>query len=121
MYMYMQNSRGCVLFCAISLSLSLSPQLAAFGLSVLEDVDPNPANFVSAGVITTASVLVGCLLRLEPNTETKVQIHLVINAAYNNNCDHACINQPLGAKVEFPEPREIANAFTIITYIFKTL
>ena len=26
-------------------------------------------------------------------------------------CDHACINQPLGTKVEFPEQGEIANTY----------
>ena len=31
-------------------------------------------------------------------------------------CDHACINQLLGAKVEFPE---LANAFTIIPIHFS--
>ena len=36
-------------------------------------------------------------------------------------CDHACINQPLGAKVEFSERREIANAFTIIAIHFQYL
>ena len=30
----------------------------------------------------------------------------------------ACIYQPLGAKVEFPEPRELANAFTNIPIHF---
>ena len=35
--------------------------------------------------------------------------------------DHACINQPLGAKVEFSERREIANAFTIIPIHFQYL
>ena len=52
-------------------TLSLS-QLSGFGLSILEGVDPNSDNFVSAGIITTRSVLVGCLLRLEPNLQTKV-------------------------------------------------
>ena len=35
---------------------------------------PNADNFVSAGIITTRSVLVGCLLRLEPNLQTKVSV-----------------------------------------------
>ena len=34
-------------------------------------------------------------------------------------CDHACINQPLGAKVEFAERRKIANAFTILHIHFS--
>ena len=36
-------------------------------------------------------------------------------------CDYACINQPLGAKVEFSERREIADAFTIIPIHFQYL
>ena len=36
-----------------------------------------------------------------------------------DKCDHACINQPLGAKVS--ERREIANAFTIIPIHFRYL
>lgn len=49
-----------------------SNKLMGFGVSILEGVDPNPDNFVSAGVINTRAVLVGCLLRLEPNLQTKM-------------------------------------------------
>jgi len=42
-------------------------------LSVLAEVDPNPNNFVGAGVLHTSSDgKVGCLLRLEPNREAKL-------------------------------------------------
>ena len=51
---------------------SLSAQLLGFGVSVLADIDPNPDNFVSAGIINASSTRVGCLLRLEPNKEIKV-------------------------------------------------
>ena len=47
-------------------------QLKGYGVSVIEGVDPNADNFVSAGIINTRSTLIGCLLRLEPNKETKV-------------------------------------------------
>ena len=47
-------------------------QLMGFGVSTLDEIDPNPDNFVSAGVINTRAVLIGCLLRLEPNLQTKV-------------------------------------------------
>ncbi len=47
-------------------------QIVGFGLSAIDDIDPNPDNFVSAGIVNTQSVLVGCLLRLEPNKQTKV-------------------------------------------------
>ena len=46
--------------------------------------------------------------------QTKVKIIIII-------CDYACINQPLGAKVEFSGRREIANAFTIIPIHFQYL
>lgn len=32
----------------------------------MKNIDPNPENFVAAGIIYTASLQVGCLLRLEP-------------------------------------------------------
>lgn len=41
-------------------------------MSALDGIDPNPDNFVSAGILNTKAVLVGCLLRLEPNMEKKV-------------------------------------------------
>ena len=44
-------------------------------LSILPDVDPNPNNFVGAGVIHMSSDgKVGCLLRLEPNRDAKVRL-----------------------------------------------
>jgi AP-2 complex subunit alpha len=39
---------------------------------VLEGVDPNERNFVGATVLHMREGKVGCLLRLEPNVETKV-------------------------------------------------
>lgn len=42
------------------------------GVSVIENVDPNPDNFVSAGIINTKTALIGCLLRLEPNKDKNV-------------------------------------------------
>ena len=51
-------------------------QLKGYGVSVLTGVDPNADNFVSAGIVNTRSTLIGCLLRLEPNKETKVRYTL---------------------------------------------
>ena len=53
-------------------SVSFLWQLKGYGVSVLAGVDPNPDNFVSAGIVNTRTTLIGCLLRLEPNKETKV-------------------------------------------------
>ena len=41
-------------------------------MSVITGVDPNADNFVSAGIINTRTTLIGCLMRLEPNKDTKV-------------------------------------------------
>ncbi|NWQ72176.1 AP2A2 protein, partial [Neopipo cinnamomea] len=43
-----------------------------FGSALLEEVDPNPANFVGAGIIHTKTTQIGCLLRLEPNLQAQM-------------------------------------------------
>uniref|UniRef100_A0A3B5MHL2 Clathrin adaptor alpha/beta/gamma-adaptin appendage Ig-like subdomain domain-containing protein n=1 Tax=Xiphophorus couchianus TaxID=32473 RepID=A0A3B5MHL2_9TELE len=47
-------------------------KLLGFGVALLDGVDPNPANFVGAGIIHTKTTQVGCLLRLEPNTQAQM-------------------------------------------------
>ncbi|XP_062275485.1 AP-2 complex subunit alpha-2 isoform X2 [Scomber scombrus] len=47
-------------------------KILGFGVALLDGVDPNPTNFVGAGVIHTKSTQVGCLLRLEPNTQAEM-------------------------------------------------
>lgn len=47
--------------------------MLGFGISILEGIDPNPDNYVSAGVIHTRSGQVGCLIRLEPNKNAQVR------------------------------------------------
>ncbi|XP_022082511.1 AP-2 complex subunit alpha-2-like [Acanthaster planci] len=42
-------------------------KLMGFGIGLLEGVDPNPDNFVCAGIIHSRSAQIGVLLRLEPN------------------------------------------------------
>lgn len=51
----------------------LPPQLLGFGSALLDNVDPNPENFVGAGIIQTKALQVGCLLRLEPNAQAQVR------------------------------------------------
>lgn len=53
----------------------LHSQIVGFGVALLDGVDPNPANFVGAGVIHTKNTQVGCLLRLEPNAQAQVKAH----------------------------------------------
>ncbi|MFT7814814.1 AP-2 complex subunit alpha-1-like isoform X2 [Arapaima gigas] len=50
----------------------LKAKLLGLGTALLENVDPNPENFVCAGVIQTKAKQVGCLLRLEPNTQAQM-------------------------------------------------
>ncbi|KAB1273309.1 AP-2 complex subunit alpha-1 [Camelus dromedarius] len=47
-------------------------QLLGFGSALLDNVDPNPENFVGAGIIQTKALQVGCLLRLEPNAQAQM-------------------------------------------------
>uniref|UniRef100_A0A8C8GEE8 AP-2 complex subunit alpha n=1 Tax=Oncorhynchus tshawytscha TaxID=74940 RepID=A0A8C8GEE8_ONCTS len=47
-------------------------KIMGFGAALLDGVDPNPSNFVGAGVIHTKTTQVGCLLRLEPNTQAQM-------------------------------------------------
>ncbi|XP_036946619.1 AP-2 complex subunit alpha-2 isoform X3 [Acanthopagrus latus] len=51
----------------------LKAKLLGLGTALLDNVDPNPENYVCAGVIQTKSQQVGCLLRLEPNAQAQVQ------------------------------------------------
>ncbi|ESO08777.1 hypothetical protein HELRODRAFT_156513 [Helobdella robusta] len=45
----------------------IKQKLSLFGLTVLDGIDPNPVNIVSAGILNTASLLIGVLVRLELN------------------------------------------------------
>ncbi|XP_059412810.1 AP-2 complex subunit alpha-2-like isoform X1 [Carassius carassius] len=50
----------------------LKAKLLGLGMALLENVDPNPENFVCAGVIQTKAQQVGSLLRLEPNAQAQM-------------------------------------------------
>uniref|UniRef100_A0AAQ5ZWH3 AP-2 complex subunit alpha n=1 Tax=Amphiprion ocellaris TaxID=80972 RepID=A0AAQ5ZWH3_AMPOC len=50
----------------------LKAKLLGLGTALLDNVDPNPENYVCAGVIQTKGQQVGCLLRLEPNAQAQV-------------------------------------------------
>ncbi|KAL2101134.1 hypothetical protein ACEWY4_002895 [Coilia grayii] len=52
-------------------------KLLGLGTALLENVDPNPENYVCAGVIQTKAQQVGCLLRLEPNAQAQVSLNSV--------------------------------------------
>lgn len=57
-------------------------KLQGFGMQLLDGIDPNPDNFVLAGIIHMRAQQVGCLLRLEPNKQAQVNIDLVITRYY---------------------------------------
>lgn len=51
--------------------------LSGMKMGILEGIDPKPTNHVGAAVLHMSSAgKVGCLLRLEPNAESKVRSHL---------------------------------------------
>lgn len=47
-------------------------KVLGFGMQLLDGIDPNPDNFVCAGIIHTRTQQIGCLLRLEPNKQAQV-------------------------------------------------
>lgn len=50
----------------------IKTKLIGFSVSVLDGIDPNPENFVSAGVLHTRNQQVGVLVRLEPNKQAQM-------------------------------------------------
>ncbi|XP_030581371.1 AP-2 complex subunit alpha-2 isoform X1 [Archocentrus centrarchus] len=50
----------------------LKAKLLGLGTALLDNIDPNPENYVCAGVIQTKSQQIGCLLRLEPNAQAQM-------------------------------------------------
>ncbi|KAJ8986288.1 hypothetical protein NQ317_009998 [Molorchus minor] len=53
-------------------------KIMGFGMQLLDGIDPNPDNFVCAGIIHMRTQQVGCLLRLEPNKNAQVSPSYVI-------------------------------------------
>lgn len=51
---------------------SVRTKLIGFGMALMDNIDPNPENFVCAGIIHTKSQQIGCLLRLEPNKQAQM-------------------------------------------------
>lgn len=52
---------------------TIESRLKGFGANLLTDVDPNPDNYVCAGIIHTQTQQIGTLIRLEPNKQAKVK------------------------------------------------
>jgi len=51
---------------------AIKAKLIGYGFQLLEGIDPNPDNFVCAGIIHTRAVQIGVLLRLEPNKQAEM-------------------------------------------------
>jgi len=47
-------------------------KLSGTGMKLLDGIDPNPENYVCAGIIHTRTQQIGCLLRLEPNRQAQM-------------------------------------------------
>jgi len=45
-------------------------------MQLLEGIDPNPENYVTAGILHTKQQQIGCLLRLEPNKQAGVRFRV---------------------------------------------
>ena len=54
-------------------------KILGFGFSILEGVDPNKDNFVCASILHTRDAQIGCLMRLEPNTQAQVAYAQLLN------------------------------------------
>lgn len=50
-------------------------KMQGFGMQLLDGIDPNPDNFVCAGIVHMRAQQVGCLLRLEPNKQAQVAVN----------------------------------------------
>ncbi|XP_063292441.1 AP-2 complex subunit alpha-1 isoform X3 [Pelobates fuscus] len=64
-------------------------KLLGFGTALLENVDPNPDNYVGAGIVQTKSIQVGCLLRLEPNIQAQMY-RLTLRTSKESVSKHLC-------------------------------
>lgn len=52
---------------------AIKAKLSGFGMQILEGIDPDPENYVCAGIIYTRSMNIGVLSRLEPNKQAMVR------------------------------------------------
>jgi len=68
---------------------AVKAKLLGYGFQLLENIDPNPDNFVSAGIIHTRSAQIGCLLRLEPNKQAQM-FRLTVRTSKDSVSQHIC-------------------------------
>ncbi|RXG58442.1 AP-2 complex subunit alpha [Armadillidium vulgare] len=70
-------------------SANIKTKLIGFGMQLLEGIDPNPENFVCAGILHTKTQQIGCLLRLEPNRQAQM-FRLTIRASRDTTSKNLC-------------------------------
>uniref|UniRef100_A0A9J2PG22 AP-2 complex subunit alpha n=2 Tax=Ascaris TaxID=6251 RepID=A0A9J2PG22_ASCLU len=70
-------------------SEQIKAKLNGVGSKLLHDVDPNPENFVSAGIINTKAQQIGTLIRLEPNKQAKMY-RLTIRSSRDTVANYLC-------------------------------
>lgn len=68
---------------------SIKSKLIGFGIQLLEGIDPNPENFVCAGIIHSRALQVGLLLRLEPNRQA-LMYRLTLRSSKESVCKELC-------------------------------
>lgn len=64
-------------------------RLSGFGMALLNSVDPNPNNFVCAGILHGRGQQIGCLLRLEPNEQAQMY-RLTIRSSKDDTSSFLC-------------------------------
>jgi len=63
--------------------------LLNFGAKILDNIDPNPENFVCAGILHTQLAQIGTLIRLEPNKQAKMY-RLTIRSSRDHVANKLC-------------------------------
>jgi len=77
------------IFKGLDVSSAYTRRIAeGFKWGVLDNVDPNPKNFVGASVVHTNAGKFGCLMRLEPNADNQVRLS-VFDYEWTRYTDHA--------------------------------
>ncbi|XP_071452420.1 AP-2 complex subunit alpha isoform X2 [Hetaerina americana] len=69
---------------------STRAKLLGFGIQLLDGIDPNPENFVCAGIIHTRTQQIGCLLRLEPNKQAQMY-RLTVRSSKESVSQEVCV------------------------------
>ena len=83
------------------------------GAKILDNIDPNPENFVCAGILHSQAAQIGTLIRLEPNKQAKVCPQYFVFYLYYN-CDiYKETYNKIGDKLFFKEPNHSQNIVSL--------